>query len=117
MSARYQAYLRSAHWRQLRARIMRRDGYTCTDCGSTWNLQVHHLCYRPNLEDALDEDLTTLCKECHEKVHGRRIVRPSRNVVHFGHMAEKRRALLIGGDLPPQPRHWLHRLIFKLVRQ
>ena len=32
MSARYQAYLRSPHWKQLSARIRRRDRYTCTDC-------------------------------------------------------------------------------------
>ena len=49
MSARYQTYLRSPHWKQLSARIRRRDHYACTDCGATSKLQVHHLCYRPNL--------------------------------------------------------------------
>ena len=112
MSARYRQYLRSDHWRQLRRRILARDGYTCTDCGSREKLQVHHLCYRPVLEDALDADLATLCQECHKKVHGRRVVRPAKNVIHLGVMAEKRRALLSDIEYQPSGGHWLVRRIF-----
>ena len=117
MSARYQAYLKSPHWRRLRARILHRDGYTCTDCGAGQKLQVHHLCYRPNLEDALDADLVTLCEDCHEKIHRKRVVRPAVQVVHFGHMAEKRWALLMG-DLPiPDRRPGLMQWLFGMLRR
>lgn len=109
MSARYQTYLRSPHWKQLSARIRRRDRYTCTDCGATSKLQVHHLCYRPNLEDALDSDLVTLCEDCHARVHKRRVVRPARNTVVFGALAEKRRALMDGLVMPIPARSWLVR--------
>lgn len=111
MSARYRQYLRSDHWRQLRRRILARDGYTCTDCGSREKLQVHHLCYRPVLEDALDADLATLCGDCHARVHKRRVVRPARNTVVFGELAEKRRALMDGLVMPIPARSWLVRRI------
>jgi 5-methylcytosine-specific restriction endonuclease McrA len=109
MSARYQAYLRSLHWKQLSERIRRRDHYTCRDCGATSRLQVHHLCYRPNLEDALDSDLVTLCRDCHEKIHRKRVVRPARNTVVFGALAEKRKALMDGFIQPIPARSWLVR--------
>ena len=68
----------STAWREMRARVKRRDGYECQACKqrglvTTKRLVVHHI--RPleaapglALEPA---NLVTLCHACHEVVHGR----------------------------------------------
>lgn len=67
---RYQSYLQSDHWQDLRSQALRRDGYRCVKCGYTKTLQVHHLRYRYSPYASLLEDLMTLCDECHGLVHG-----------------------------------------------
>jgi 5-methylcytosine-specific restriction endonuclease McrA len=60
----------SARWKRARAQAKRRDG-CCQRCGSTSNLEVHHLVA---LEDAGDpfalSNLTTLCSACHHREGG-----------------------------------------------
>jgi hypothetical protein len=53
-----------------RDRIIRRDGSECLRCGSTQDLEVHHI--TPTSEGGSDEDgnLATLCKACHKEAHG-----------------------------------------------
>lgn len=110
MSIRYQQYLKSSHWKNLRRRILMRDRYTCQDCGRTDSLEVHHLCYRPFLEDALDSDLVTLCEDCHEQKH-RRVVRPARGTVKFGVVDEKRRSLMDGSVMTQTSGCWFVRRV------
>lgn len=64
----YQAFLRSAYWRKLRAEVLARDG-SCS-CGATVGLQVHHLTYVRFGKELL-EDLKAKCDACHRKIHGR----------------------------------------------
>jgi predicted restriction endonuclease len=53
----------------LRARVLERDGWRCQCCGSSTNLQVHHLIHRSQLgADELD-NLMTLCADCHRREH------------------------------------------------
>jgi hypothetical protein len=50
---------------------MERDGFTCQFCRNDKSeLQVHHLCYRKGSEpwDYEDDELKTLCCDCHESV-------------------------------------------------
>jgi len=70
-SKKYKAYLESPEWFAKREEILKRDNYECRECGSPNLLQVHHLNYN-NLFDEKPEDLMTLCKPCHEKIHGRK---------------------------------------------
>ena len=65
----YQTYLQSQHWADLRGKAITRDGSKCRRCPSTLNLEVHHTIYRDRFEDSLLEDLETLCHECHHKHH------------------------------------------------
>ena len=69
----YQDYLKTIHWYQLKQRALVRSSYKCEKCQSNIKLQVHHKFYRPDLLDTLIEDLMVLCCVCHKKEHGLRI--------------------------------------------
>ena len=45
------------------------DGYACSVCGSTEDLQVHHITYEKCYGEEDEKDLITLCKSCHQKLH------------------------------------------------
>jgi hypothetical protein len=53
---------------RLKMLILERDGWKCQACGSSTNLQVHHLVYRSQLGAAPD-NLITLCVHCHGRAH------------------------------------------------
>ncbi len=64
----YVDYLTSNDWKIIRGNIIKRDNYKCRICSNEENLRVHHLTYQ-NIFNEKDDDLITLCKECHEKEH------------------------------------------------
>lgn len=67
--ANYQNYLNDPSWKRQRKKALKRAWYRCEYCGSTKNLDVHHMTYRRvGHED--DDDLIVLCHTCHQKVHG-----------------------------------------------
>lgn len=41
-----------------------RDGYKCTRCGSTDNLEIHHISFGDTIDN-----VTTLCHTCHRDNH------------------------------------------------
>jgi 5-methylcytosine-specific restriction endonuclease McrA len=53
----------------LRTRALERDGWRCQFCGSSNNLQVHHLKSRSKLGDDALQNLISLCVTCHGKQH------------------------------------------------
>jgi len=62
----YAEKLKHPKWQKKRLAILSRDNFTCCLCGDTeTNLQVHHLKYTGEPWDAPDEDLQTLCEDCH----------------------------------------------------
>ncbi|MCK5609460.1 HNH endonuclease [Candidatus Pacearchaeota archaeon] len=66
----YKEKLRDPRWQKRRLEILDRDGWKCTECGnSKLELHVHHLKYSGDPWEVGDEDLKTLCKECHFWVH------------------------------------------------
>lgn len=65
----YKRYLQTDHWKQTRAEALRRANYTCNDCGSKSNLQVHHLTYARRGHER-QSDLVVVCRNCHKKRHG-----------------------------------------------
>ena len=69
-AADYKIFLKTTYWRNVRKAILLRDGNKCTECGCKQLLHVHHLTYvhHNNEQDHL-EDLITLCKVCHHKLH------------------------------------------------
>jgi 5-methylcytosine-specific restriction endonuclease McrA len=64
-----QEYLKSSQWQTIRKRILKRDHYTCCKCqAKDQPLEIHHLHYQ-NLCVEKDEDLVSLCRNCHESQH------------------------------------------------
>jgi 5-methylcytosine-specific restriction endonuclease McrA len=68
------ALYRTQSWINLRELALKRDKFTCQSCGSTKNLHVHHKKYGKSGTNYLIVDLKhliTVCKKCHEAIHGR----------------------------------------------
>jgi len=59
----------SKKWSQVRSEILKRDGYKCQKCGSTKNLQVHHIVRVVDGGESDPDNLITLCEKCHRKEH------------------------------------------------
>ena len=69
-----EAFYHSKAWRLVRAQVLRRDLYTCTECRVNRASEVHHIIELTagNINDvsiALNPDnLTSLCGDCHKKI-------------------------------------------------
>lgn len=63
--------LASPKWKKKREDVFERYGKQCVECGSTKNIQVHHLIYRKghHLWEYNVNELIPLCKKCHQKIH------------------------------------------------
>jgi 5-methylcytosine-specific restriction endonuclease McrA len=73
-------------YEKLRQRVLRRDRWRCQCCGSMTNLEVHHHNFRSHSGKDTEDNLITLCNNCHGRLHsglatgspraeGRRILR------------------------------------------
>ena len=69
----YSDLLNTVDWDIRRHQIFKRDNYTCQGCGcvNKKSLEVHHKKYIENRLpwDYPDEDLITLCCDCHSVKH------------------------------------------------
>ncbi len=83
-----------------REAILHRDNYTCQCCGKkNCRLEVHHIKFRSNGGTDDEENLITLCKECHDGVHTGTIFlnkkpKKSKDLKHATHMSIIRSQLL-----------------------
>ena len=66
-SIRYKPYIVRA-FKEVRPKILNRDGMECVQCDSRKQLQVHHINLNPS--DNRWSNLVTLCVRCHMKLHG-----------------------------------------------
>ena len=65
----YSEKLKHPKWQRRRLEIMSRDNFTCKICGDTETpFNVHHLSYSGEPWDAPEEQLITLCVDCHHIV-------------------------------------------------
>ena len=69
---RYEKYLETPYWKEVSGMVKTRDEYRCRVCNSQLDLVVHHRTYehRGNEKEHLN-DLTTLCRRCHDVFHGK----------------------------------------------
>ena len=58
-------------YRVLHRQVLERDSWRCQVCGRRQNLQVHHLQFRSQFGSDEEQNLITLCAECHGREHGR----------------------------------------------
>ncbi len=71
ITPRYEEYLSSDDWKDLKKKVIVRSKGKCEGCGDQTYLDVHHLTYeRIGME--LLTDLTAYCRDCHEKAHGKK---------------------------------------------
>jgi len=61
------AYYETEHWFKTRLSRFSLDDFRCCHCRGTDGLQVHHWVYELFAESI--EDLVTLCRTCHERIH------------------------------------------------
>lgn len=67
----YEEYIVSLKWLRKREEILKRDGNLCQRCKAYPATDVHHLTYA-NLGNEPPEDLISVCRGCHEEIHGRK---------------------------------------------
>lgn len=72
----YQAYLCSREWGELREEVRLRAGGKCERCKCNDMDAVHHLTYARKYHESLD-DLQAICTGCHEFTHGKSNVDPN----------------------------------------
>ena len=83
-----------------REAILHRDNYTCQCCGKkNCRLEVHHIKFKRNGGTDDEENLLTLCEDCHKGVHAGTVVlnkkpKKSKNLKHATHMSIIRSWLL-----------------------
>jgi 5-methylcytosine-specific restriction endonuclease McrA len=66
--------LDSTSYGELHRQVLERDGWRCQVCGSMQNLQVHHLKFRSQSGGDEEQNLITLCAQCHARVHRKALV-------------------------------------------
>ena len=68
-TAKYRSYLKSDAWRRKRYVVLKRDNWTCQECGAKAT-QVHHKKYaKYQIGKEPIKWLISLCKPCHRKKH------------------------------------------------
>ena len=83
-----------------RSAILHRDNYTCQCCGKkNCRLEVHHIKFRRDGGTDDEENLITLCKECHDGIHDGAIAlnkkpKKGKNLKYATHMSIIRSWLL-----------------------
>ena len=71
----YNEQLKDKRWKLKRVEILIRDKHSCRICGYMGpRVNVHHIKYTGMAWDAPDEDLITLCNDCHRKSHSSMIL-------------------------------------------
>ena len=63
------ARLEQHDYQELRERVLRRDSWRCQFCGSMKNLEVHHQQFRSHSGQDAEENLITVCGDCHASIH------------------------------------------------
>jgi len=63
------ARLEPESYRELHRQVLERDAWRCQICGCMQNLQVHHLNFRSQSGADEEQNLITLCAQCHDEVH------------------------------------------------
>lgn len=67
-SLNYDEYIKSAAWYGKREARRAIDKSRCRTCGSSDDLECHHVTYERFGNEDIENDLITLCKHCHKAI-------------------------------------------------
>ena len=67
----YNKYLHSQHWHDMRQKVLERDQHVCQACLRNKATQVHHLSYAlyEQLGKSAAFELVSICYSCHRAIH------------------------------------------------
>ena len=68
-SEKYQQYMKSKRWRDLKVAVKKRDNNKCFVCNSKKNLECHHLNYPKDINDTKMYSCIMLCEKHHRQIH------------------------------------------------
>ena len=68
MNSKYENYLLSKEWAQIKLDLYIIRGRKCEVCAGERSLQIHHLTYK-RIYNEEPEDLVILCRKCHVQAH------------------------------------------------
>lgn len=64
----YAEYINSKRWAKKREEALAFHGSRCSECGTSHQLQVHHIHYKTLFSERM-QDLRILCHDCHANHH------------------------------------------------
>lgn len=108
-------------WQVIRWKVLERDGFKCTKCGSAKDLEAHHIIpRRKGGADDLD-NLTTLCKKCHDiaDAHLKRQESEARGIIGTRGLSKAERQFIMAlanGDISGYSQNY-KRLLKHKIRQ
>jgi 5-methylcytosine-specific restriction endonuclease McrA len=70
----YQEYLRTYAWINIRHTVLVRDSHKCRLCNDGNNIHVHHRVYPTVLGKESLDDLISLCESCHRLFHNQKSI-------------------------------------------
>ena len=67
----YSTFLATTYWKTIAHKVKKESNYQCTYCGSTQDLEVHHITYENHgcEHKYWKTDLICLCHQCHDNEH------------------------------------------------
>lgn len=78
----YIEQLKHPFWQKKRLEIFNRDNFTCQKCNATdKELQVHHLSYSKLAWEVSNDQLITLCFQCHKDVEFNKTIKPKEDYI------------------------------------
>ncbi len=77
--SKFREYISSKEWKELKEERLKKDNYKCVLCKSQERLTCHHLTYKRIFKEEIN-DLISLCKKCHSRIHS---ICPPRDTPHF----------------------------------
>jgi 5-methylcytosine-specific restriction endonuclease McrA len=66
---RWRLRLDPERYRELKMKILERDGWKCQHCGRRVQLQIHHMIRRSQSGADCEGNLIVLCSGCHRSLH------------------------------------------------
>ena len=87
----------AAGFYNVKAAVLSRDNYTCQICGKkNSKLEVHHIQFRSKGGSNMMDNLVTLCRDCHKRIHSGELLfdKKIKSFKHASHMNIMRNRLV-----------------------